>query len=61
MESLTKGVSWEDNSAEMTFLEISIKQYPVLWGEPLRNMIYGALPALSLGLTCTSFGPLSPI
>ena len=55
-----KGVrSWEDNSAEMTFLEIILKQYPVLWDAPLRSRIYGALPALSLGLTCMSSpGPL---
>ena len=49
VESLMKGVrSWEDNSAEMSFLEISLKQYPVLWDAPLRSRIYGALPALSL-------------
>ena len=60
VESLMKGVmSWEDNSAEMTFLEIILKQYPVLWDAPLRSRIYGALPALSLGLTCMSSpGPL---
>ena len=49
-------------TAEMTFLEISPRQHPVLWDEPLRSRIYGAEPALSLGLTCTSSpGPLSSL
>lgn len=62
IQSFMKRVSWEGYSAEMTFLEINIKQCPVLWDEPLRNVIYRTLPVFSLGLTCTSSsGPLSPI